>query len=109
MKKYLPLIVFFFFLFGMSYGQEFTPVKKPTVYGMRYIYAPSVIAYSDGTLKVSGDSITAIKQLLKEIGRIDSVNDSRARYMWNVINDLTRERRAIMQGLKEIQQIIKQP
>lgn len=71
--KTLTLLLLFLVSFK-SYGQD----SAKMVFGIYNTHAPMVSKMSDGTWEVSGDSMTAIIMLWREIERRDSVSNVRA-------------------------------
>lgn len=101
--KLLTLILLFFFSIK-SYSQNIT---SNLVFGSSYTNVPMVIKRSDGGWEVRGDSLSAIKLLWKEIERRDSSNSVQVKYMMNIIDDLIKERRRMLDGLNKIQKQLK--
>ena len=74
MKTLIITLITLFVVFECS-GQKIISLHTGELkWGTSYTAVPMVTEMSDGSIEVSGDSITAIKLLLKEIKRRDSVH-----------------------------------
>lgn len=104
--KLLLILVLLFITFNSNSqtipaGSSLSFSTSSTGWSTFYINVPMVSKHSDGTIEVRGDSMTAIKLLLKEIERRDSTSE--ADYY-----KLFVEYKKCIQYLKEDQQFHKQ-